>query len=63
MIVYNGGSFVSSLINTKLIDEFHLFVNPVVLGSDRTILKDVGSQQRLTSIKLKSFECGIVVLQ
>ena len=29
MIVYGGSSFVSAIIKEGLIDEFHLFVNPV----------------------------------
>lgn len=32
IIVYGGSSFVSAIIKEGLIDEFHLFVNPVALG-------------------------------
>lgn len=37
IIVYGGTSFVASLIKEKLIDEFHLFVNPVALGKGEPI--------------------------
>jgi dihydrofolate reductase len=36
IIVYGGATFVSSLINVGLIDEFHLFVNPTALGNGMT---------------------------
>src|ERR687889_419512 len=32
IIVYVGISFDSSLIREKLIDEFYLFINPIILG-------------------------------
>ncbi|MGA9153554.1 MAG: dihydrofolate reductase family protein [Candidatus Nitrosopolaris sp.] len=39
IIVYGGASFDSSLIRTGLIDEFHLFINPVAIGNGMTIFK------------------------
>ncbi len=32
IIAYGGATFVSALIKEDLIDEYHLFVNPAVLG-------------------------------
>lgn len=32
IIVYGGASFDSSLIKVRLIDEFHLFINPASMG-------------------------------
>ncbi len=62
IIVYGGGTFVSSLIKNNLIDEYHLFVNPSILGSGMTIFG--GSEQRLnlTLSTARSFDCGIAVL-
>src|SRR5688500_10720415 len=37
MIVYGGYSFVSSLIQHRLIDEYFLLVNPFAYGSGETI--------------------------
>ncbi|HYF99640.1 MAG TPA: dihydrofolate reductase family protein [Candidatus Saccharimonadales bacterium] len=62
IIVYGGVSFDSSLIKEKLIDEFYLFVNPVVLGSGKTIFKDLKEIQKLRLIKSKVFDCGLVLL-
>ena len=37
LLVYGGASFVSSLIENGLVDEFHLVVNPVAIGSGMRI--------------------------
>ncbi|MGN6822605.1 MAG: dihydrofolate reductase family protein [Candidatus Nitrosocosmicus sp.] len=44
IIVYGGASFDSSLIKEKLIDEFYLFVNPIMLGSEKTIFNEKRSK-------------------
>ena len=62
IIVYGGGTFVSALIKNKLIDEFHLFLNPSVIGQGMSIFKDIENMQNLTLIKATNFDCGIVVL-
>ncbi|MDX2212268.1 MAG: dihydrofolate reductase family protein [Oculatellaceae cyanobacterium bins.114] len=62
IIVYGGATFVSALIQHKLIDEFHLFINPVAIGSGMTIFRELERKQDLTLIKATSFECGVVVL-
>jgi dihydrofolate reductase len=40
IIVYGGADFVSSLIEQNLIDEYHMFIIPVALGSGLRIFKD-----------------------
>ncbi|MFC5409659.1 dihydrofolate reductase family protein [Larkinella bovis] len=62
IIAYGGATFVSSLIRQNLIDDFHLFINPVSIGSGMPIFKDRDSYQNLTLVKATSFDCGIVVL-
>jgi dihydrofolate reductase len=62
ILVYGGASFDSSLIKEKLIDEFYLFVNPIVLGSGKAIFKDLKEIQKLTLIESKVFDCGLVLL-
>ena len=61
IIVYGGSSFVSALIREGLIDEFHFFVNPVVLGKGVPTFDQLNIQQ----LKLKksiTYNCGIVLL-
>ena len=62
IIVYGGAGFVSSLIKEDLIDEYHLFVNPAVIGSGMTIFKDINGKRNLKLVKSIPFVCGIVLL-
>jgi len=62
IIVYGGSSFVSALIKEKLIDEFHLFVNPVALGKGIPIFDQSENWQQLRLKKSITYDCGIVLL-
>jgi dihydrofolate reductase len=62
IIVYGGATFVSNLISEKLIDEFHLFVNPAAIGSGMSIFSKLAEKQNLKLIKSKVFDCGITLL-
>lgn len=62
MIAYGGGSFVSSLIENELIDEYHLFINPTIIGDGMAIFKTVKNRINLKLVKAIAFDCGIVVL-
>lgn len=63
IIAYGGATFLSSLIKAKLVDEFQLFMNPVVLGDGMAIFKEIDSRQDFTLVNAKSFACGIAVLK
>jgi len=58
IIVYGGATFVSSLIENKLIDELNLFVNPVAIGDGMRIFKARTPLKRTAS---KAYASGIVV--
>jgi len=60
IIAYGGANFVSGLIKYNLIDEYHLFVNPVVLGRGMSIFNERDEQLNLTLVNSTAFECGIV---
>lgn len=62
IISYGGGEFVSSLINHDLIDEYHLFINPVAIGIGMPIFSRLENKMNFNLIKTIAFECGIVVL-
>jgi len=63
IIAYGGSRFVSALIKEKLIDELHLFVNPVVIGRGMPIFGDVNTKQFYKPVDVQSFDCGIVMIQ
>jgi dihydrofolate reductase len=62
IIVYGGATFVSSLIEHRLIDELNLFVNPVAIGkgmkifSERTPLKLVASVGYASGIVVDTYQ-------
>jgi dihydrofolate reductase len=62
IIVYGGASFNSALVKAGLIDDFHLFVNPVVLGKGMAIFKEINQKHNLRLEKSIPFECGITLL-
>jgi len=63
IIVYGGASFVSSLVKNNLIDEYHLFVNPSIIGNGLTIFKSLNHSVKLKLANSLAFDCGIVVNQ
>lgn len=62
IIVYGGNSFVSSLIEHELIDQYYFFVNPLAVQVDEPILKFIPNSANLTLIDCKPFRCGTVLL-
>jgi dihydrofolate reductase len=62
IIVYGGSSFVSALVKENLIDEFHLFVNPIALGRGIPIFDQLENWQHLKLIKSITCDSGIVIL-
>jgi dihydrofolate reductase len=63
IMVYGGSSFVSSLIRDGLIDEYHLFINPVALGHGEPIFDQLKKIRQLRMIKSIIYDCGIILLQ
>lgn len=63
IMVYGGSSFVSALIKEGLIDEFHLFVNPVALGQGGLIFDGLTNYKQLQLKHSMVYPSGIVLLQ
>ncbi len=62
MVIYGSGSIVSDFMNLGLIDEYHLFVNPVVLGRGKPLFKDMKDMHKLKLVRTKTFSNGVVLL-
>jgi dihydrofolate reductase len=58
IIMYGGASFDAAVIGAGLIDEMHLFVNPVAVGQGKAIFK---GRTNLELVQALPFSCGIVV--
>jgi dihydrofolate reductase len=63
IIAYGGATFVSSLIKSSLVDEFHLILNPSALGSGLAIFNKISSALNLSLTNATPYPCGIVVSQ
>jgi len=51
-----------SLMKHDLIDEYWLFVNPVLIGSGIPLFSDITEQTRLKLVMSKTFKSGVVCL-
>lgn len=62
MIAYGGGNFASQLIQHNLIDEYHLFINPVMLGGGMPIMDKLAERLLLNHVESRGFPCGITLV-
>ena len=62
IMVYGGDSFVSSLIQHDLIDEYYLLINPAALGSGQHTFNPLRNDLELKLVSCKTFACGAVLL-
>jgi dihydrofolate reductase len=60
--ILGSGSIVSQLTQARLIDEYQLVVNAVVLGRGRTLFETVDGQVQLRLVKSRGFANGNVVV-
>jgi dihydrofolate reductase len=63
IILYGGAEIASSFIRENLIDEYHLFINPVIIGEGKTIFKNVKETMGLKLVNTIQSNTGIVILQ
>ncbi len=61
ILKYGGGPLLDTLIQHKLLDELHLLVYPVVVGSGTRCFQD-GSEAKLKLMDSKAFSSGVVAL-
>jgi dihydrofolate reductase len=63
-IVATGSiTLVHALNRTGLVDEYRLFVYPVVMGSGRRLFEEPLDQPRLTLVEAHPFGSGVVLLR
>jgi dihydrofolate reductase len=63
MAILGSGSIVSQLAAEGLIDEYHVVVNPIVLGKGRTMFDGVKEKLNLKLTKTRTFGNGNVFLR
>lgn len=62
IIVYGGDSFVSSLIQHDLIDEYYVLTNPAALGNGQQTFNPLKNELELKLVACKAFACGAVLV-
>ena len=62
ILVFGGAGFVSSLIKEKLIDEYHLIVNPTAIGSGMTIFNSLNEIRKFSPLQARLYPGGKTVL-
>lgn len=62
ILIFGSPIATYSLLKEGLIDEFWLFVNPVILGQGIPLFKGVTEATKLRLIETKTFYCGVIAL-
>jgi dihydrofolate reductase len=63
MIIFGSGSLVSQLTQHGLIDEYQFVVNPILLGSGRSLVAGVPKSSKLDLLETKPYRSGNVMLR
>jgi dihydrofolate reductase len=62
IIIFGSPSASHSLMRENLIDEFWLFVNPILVGKGIPLFKDIEDKMNLKLISNHAFDSGVVCL-
>ena len=62
LLVFGGVRFAGSLIEQGLVDEFHLAVEPVLLGGGKPLFPHAGERRRLRQVNAKALPSGALWL-
>lgn len=62
ILIFGSPGASQSLLNEGLIDEFWLFVNPIILGQGMPLFKNISGTTALTLVESKTFANGVIAL-
>jgi dihydrofolate reductase len=62
ILIFGSPGASQSLLNLGLIDEFWLFVNPIILGKGMPLFKDITGTTKLKLVESKTFASGVIAL-
>lgn len=62
LLVYGSASLVDSLAQLNLVDEYRIWIDPIVVGSGRRLFKEGIDPAVLKLVDAKTFPSGVVVL-
>jgi dihydrofolate reductase len=62
ILIFGSPAASHSLLSLGLIDEFWLFVNPILLGEGKPLFKGINETIKLKLAESKTFACGVIAL-
>jgi dihydrofolate reductase len=62
ILIFGSPRASQSLLNEGLIDEFWLFVNPIILGKGMLLFNDVTATTKLKLVESRTFASGVIAL-
>lgn len=62
ILIFGSPGASHALLSEGLIDEFWLFVNPVLLGEGIPLFKGITETTKLQLLDSKTFSCGVIAL-
>ena len=60
--LYGGAALTSSFINMNLVDEMALAVHPVLLGSGKSLFRNIPGRKALQLTNTKTYPNGLIML-
>jgi len=62
IVIYGSSKLVSALMQLGLIDEYQIWIHPVLLGKGKPLFKDLQDRLNMKLFKTKTFSSGVVML-
>jgi dihydrofolate reductase len=62
LVIYGSATLVSTLMKAGLIDEYQIFLQPIVLGKGRPEFRDLNDRYELELMEERQFKSGAVAL-
>jgi len=63
MLIVGSATIVQQFTDLGLVDEYHLLVHPVILGSGKPLFKNGKDRLALTLLEARTFDSGVVLLR
>jgi dihydrofolate reductase len=62
MVIFGGAGIVSTFTDLRLIDEYRIYVNPIILGAGKPLFKNLKVKHNLKLMSTTKFDSGLVQL-
>ena len=62
ILIFGSPRASHSLLSEGLVDEFWIFLNPILIGKGTPLFKNVPATTKLNLVETKTFACGVIAL-